>query len=385
MLKILTVIGARPQFIKAAAISRAVRNKFSDKVKEIILHTGQHYDENMSGIFFEQLNIPRENYNLRVGSGTHGFQTARMIEGIEQVLIKEQPDCIILYGDTNSTLAGAVAASKLCIPIVHIEAGMRSFTKEVPEEINRVMCDHVSTLLFSPTITGINNLYNEGFKSDNLPPFNVNNPKVFHCGDIMYDNSMYFSEIADSESDILNTLKLNQDSYVLATIHRHNNTDEAKRLGSIFNAINNIASKNQQNIVIPLHPRTKKALEQFNDGKLLRELSSNEFVKILPSVSYLDMVALEKNAKIIITDSGGVQKEAYYFRKPCIILLNETPWVELVENGCALLADADTDKILKAYDFFLDKGEKLNFKPVFGDGHAAEFTVEMIIKHIPVN
>lgn len=380
MLKIVTVIGARPQFIKAAAISRAIRSKFSDKVTEIIVHTGQHYDPEMSEVFFSQLNIPHENYNLKVGSGNHGVQTARMISGIEEILINEKPDCIILYGDTNSTLAGAVAASKLLIPIVHIEAGMRSFTKQVPEEINRIMCDHVSTLLFTPTLTGAANLYNEGFRKDNMAPYHVDNPKVIPCGDIMYDNSLHFKDVALKESNILDLHNLKTNGYSLVTIHRNNNTDDPNRLFSIFKSLDALVHAAGAKFVIPLHPRTQKMLDTVPG--LRDRLTEVENIKIIPPASYLDMIALEANCDMVITDSGGVQKEAYYFEKPCIILQSETPWVELVQNGCAELADADCNAIESAYYYFKKPETKLDFKPVFGDGKAAEFTVSKILEYL---
>jgi UDP-GlcNAc3NAcA epimerase len=374
MIHVLTVIGARPQFIKAAAISRAIREHYSEKIREVIVHTGQHYDHEMSQVFFEQLGIPREDYNLQVGSGAHGVQTARMITGLEEILVKERPHLVILYGDTNSTLAGAVAASKLCIPIVHIEAGMRSFTKQVPEEINRIMCDHVSTLLFTPTWTGVNNLYKEGFPKDNLGPYTVDNPKVFHCGDIMYDNSLHFREVAIRDSKILEQSGVTSGRFSLVTVHRQNNTDDAHRLHAIFEALSELADSRKTTFVVPLHPRTRKILSQNGNA------FNHPGVEIIAPVSYLDMIMLESAAEMVITDSGGVQKEAYYFNKPCIILQSETPWVELVDSGCALLADADKNKIVAAFDHFRKQSGKLKFDPVFGDGRAAEFTVSEIIR-----
>ncbi len=380
MLKILTIIGARPQFIKAAAISRAIRTQFSSEVKEVIVHTGQHYDPEMSEVFFQQLHIPKEDYNLEVGSGSHGMQTAKMITAIEDVLFYEKPDGIILYGDTNSTLAGAVAASKLRIPIIHIEAGMRSFTKEVPEEINRIMCDHVSTLLFTPTHTGAENLYREGFSRDNSGPYHVDNPKVIPCGDIMYDNSLFFRDVALKQSTILKDLGLTPLSYTLVTVHRNNNTDDISRLERIFNSFETLTAAAGARFVVPLHPRTKKMIGNV-DG-LMERINSNKNILISPPASYLDMIALEAHCDMIITDSGGVQKEAYYFEKPCIILQAETPWVELVKNGCAKLADADSNAIESAYYYFKKPETKLNFIPVFGDGKAAEFTVGKILEYI---
>lgn len=382
MIRILTVIGARPQFIKAAAISRAIRTSFSGQIKEVIVHTGQHYDREMSEIFFQQLEIPREDYNLGIGSGSHGVQTAGMIVALEEVMLKECPDAVILYGDTNSTLAGAVVASKLCIPIIHIEAGMRSFTKEVPEEINRIMCDHVSTLLFTPTTTAAQNLYKEGFPNGNAGPYHVDNPKVIPCGDIMYDNSLYFREKSIAVSSMLTDLGVQPGGFVLVTVHRNNNTDDRDRLQRIFESLERMATVLGTVMVIPLHPRTRKMLADLPE--LNERLGDNQLVKIIPPASYLDMICLEANAEMVITDSGGVQKEAYYFEKPCLILQSETPWVELVENGCAELVDADPNRIDAAFHHFRRIKEDLKFPPVFGDGKAAEFTIAQIIENLPV-
>ncbi|MFM7079638.1 MAG: non-hydrolyzing UDP-N-acetylglucosamine 2-epimerase [Bacteroidota bacterium] len=379
-MRIVTVIGARPQFIKAAAISRAIRTAFSDQVAEVIVHTGQHYDREMSEVFFEQLEIPKENYNLGIGSGSHGVQTAGMIVALEEVLVKEHPDAVILYGDTNSTLAGAVVASKLRIPIIHIEAGMRSFTKEVPEEINRIMCDHVSTLLFTPTMTGAENLYKEGFSNNNPGPYHVDNPKVIPCGDIMYDNSLYFRGKALTNSNVMLQHDLRVGGFVLVTVHRNNNTDDTDRLKRIFESFDRLASISETVMVVPLHPRTRKMLANFED--LNERLTGNPNIKIIPPASYLDMVCLEANAEMIITDSGGVQKEAYYFEKPCLILQSETPWVELVDNGCAELVDADPTRIEAAFYHFRKIKDQLRFPDVFGDGKAAEFTIGQIIKYL---
>jgi len=380
-MKILTIIGARPQIIKAAALSRAIKNKFADKIQEIIVHTGQHYDENMSQIFFDELNIPAPNYNLNVGSGSHGKQTASMIEKIEEILLKEKPNCIVLYGDTNSTLAGAIAASKIHIPLVHIEAGLRSFNKKMPEEINRIMCDHVSTLLFSPTKAGIENLRKEGFKENNQAPYSFDNPKIYHCGDVMYDNSLHFSKVAEEKTNVLVDNELEKNNFILATIHRNNNTDELVRLNALFSAMIKIATENKIKIILPLHPRTAKLLEQNLSTELYKTISENKFIKVIEPVSFLEMIALEKNAKLILTDSGGVQKEAFFFEKPCIILRSETEWVELVECGAAKVADADEAKILNAYNHFANQ-QQLQFPKLFGDGNAAEFICEEILKNI---
>jgi len=381
MIKILTIIGARPQFIKAAAISRAVHLAFSDSIKEKILHTGQHYDKNMSDVFFDEMKIPKPDYNLKVGSGSHGKQTATMIKGLEEVLLKEKPNGVVVYGDTNSTLAAAVAASKLHIPIMHIEAGLRSFNKTMPEEVNRILCDHVSTLLFTPTEAGYYNLISEGFKEGNEPPFTADNPKFYHCGDVMYDNCLYFSEIAESSSTVLNDYGIEKGKFNLATIHRDNNTDEPKRLTSLFHAIDTISKENDIQIVIPLHPRTAKLLKRNLSKTVYKSIAENDLVKLLPAVSYLDMIALEKASNLIITDSGGVQKEAYFFKKPCIILRPQTEWVELVENGNAVLVDADYNRIIEAYNTLTTKMD-FTYPQLFGDGKSAMFICEKIVKNL---
>jgi UDP-GlcNAc3NAcA epimerase len=379
MIKILTIIGARPQIIKAAAVSRAIRSSFSDKIKEIIVHTGQHYDANMSEVFFDELNIPRPDYNLNVGSGNHGKQTALMIDGIEEILLSEKPHGIVLYGDTNSTLAGAIAASKIHVPVIHIEAGLRSFNKSMPEEINRIMCDHVSTLLFSPTNTGYKNLVKEGFKENNSPPYTADNPKIYHCGDVMYDNSLFFSEIAEKKTDILKVNELSTNNFILATIHRNSNTDEPQRLNALFSSIEKISRENKVRVILPLHPRTAKLLSQNLSFEIFERLTANNLIKIIPPVSFLEMIALEKNASLIMTDSGGVQKEAFFFKKPCIILRPETEWVELVECGSAIIADADEKKIIEAYEFYSNKNDFV-FPSIFGDGKASEFICGEILK-----
>lgn len=408
-LKILTVVGARPQIIKAAAISRAIKSSFFGKISEKILHTGQHYDANMSEVFFSELGIPAPDFNLNVGSGTHGSQTALMISGIEKVLIAEKPDLLILFGDTNSTLAGAVAASKLHVPVAHIEAGLRSFNKSMPEEINRIMCDHASTWLFVPTIAGLTNLKGEGFDVDDFSiaqkKVNIDNPGVYHTGDIMYDNSLFFSDVADEKAPLSGILRkvfeegfkqlsaadragewhLKKGEYVLATIHRDNNTDNPERLNAIFKALADIAEG--VTVVVPLHPRTEKMLEKILEPMLyervvkLRDridsgdfltgsMSDNPGILLLPPASFFEMISLEKGARMVITDSGGVQKEAFFFNKPCLILRRETEWVEIVECGAARLVDADYDSIIDGYSDFLNK--RVIYPEIFGDGRAAE-------------
>ena len=380
-MKILTIVGARPQIIKAAAISREIKNNFKNEIKEIIVHTGQHYDKNMSEVFFNELGIPKPQINLNVGSGSHGKQTAIMIDKIEQLIFNENPNAIVVYGDTNSTLAAAIAASKAHLPIIHIEAGLRSFNKKMPEEINRIMCDHVSTLLFSPTKTGLNNLKNEGFNKNNKKQASVDNPKIYHCGDIMYDNSKYFSTLSDSNSSILSENKLKKDNYILSTIHRNDNTDVAKNLSSIFEAFIKISNKYKLPIILPLHPRTKKMMEINLSSELREEIDLSVYIKIIPPASFLDIIALEKNCRMIITDSGGIQKEAYFFEKPCIILRPQTEWIEILETGSAVIVGAQRHKIISESFKLLEKTD-FKYPKVFGNGNAANFICSEIIQQL---
>jgi UDP-GlcNAc3NAcA epimerase len=378
-MKIITIVGARPQIIKAAAISRAIAAR--SEIQEIIIHTGQHYDDNMSEVFFRELGIPFPNINLKVGSGSHGDQTSIMIEKIEKVLIKEKPNAIVVYGDTNSTLATAVAASKIHVPIVHVEAGLRSFNKKMPEEVNRIMCDHVSTLLFSPTKTGMTNLINEGFSFDFVGKASIDQPRIYHCGDVMYDNSLYFSELSNAKSDLINELKLEKDNFILSTVHRNDNTDNLENLQNIFYSFLEIGELYKLPIILPLHPRTSKMMENILPKELLTKIYGSNYIRIIPPASFLDIISLEKNCKLVITDSGGVQKEAYFFKKPCIILRPQTEWVEIVETGSAVITDANQQEIIKAVaEFFSNK--ELDFPAVFGNGKAAEFIVDEIINQL---
>lgn len=378
-MKIVTIIGARPQIIKAAALSRTIRDYFSDQITEIIVHTGQHYDANMSSVFFKELGIPQAEFNLEIGSNSHGQQTGVMIQKLENILVKEQPSAVIVYGDTNSTLAATIAASKIHIPIVHIEAGLRSFNKKMPEEINRIMCDHASTLLFSPTKSGFQNLINEGFK-ENKAPYSIDKPGLFHCGDVMYDNSIYFSELSEQNSTIVNDLKLTKEQYILTTVHRNDNTDNLERLSSILKSFETITQQYNQTIVLPLHPRTKKMIEQFWGKDYIKELKQNPNLKIIEPVSFLDIIALERNSKMIITDSGGLQKEAFFFKKPCIILRQETEWIELEDCGTAKITGTNTELIVEAFLYY-ENANNLEFPELFGDGNAAKFICEQILKN----
>lgn len=382
MLKIFTIVGARPQIIKAAAISRQVRTVFKGKIQETIVHTGQHYDENMSQVFFDEMEIPKPDFNLNIGSGTHGSQTAKMIEGIEKLLIEHKPSALVVYGDTNSTLAGAIAASKIHVPVVHIEAGLRSFNKSMPEEINRILADNVSTLLFSPTKTGYTNLLREGFEDtekSGRTKFDKDHPGIFHCGDVMYDNTLFFAEMAEKKSKVLEQNNLIPDNFVLVTIHRDSNTDNPERLTSILEALNEISNEQNIEMILPLHPRTLKMLNGEAYSAIYDLLKQNKRIKIVPPASFFDMIVLEKNGKLIITDSGGVQKEAYFFKKPSIVLRSETEWKEITENGAAIIADADKQTIKSAYEYFSSKKD-LKFPVLFGDGKVAEFICNKMIE-----
>jgi UDP-GlcNAc3NAcA epimerase len=381
-LKIVTVIGARPQIIKAAALSRAISNHFAGSINEIIVHTGQHYDQNMSQVFIDELGIPKPKYNLNIGSSSHGIQTARMIEGIEKILMDEKPDYLVLYGDTNSTLAGAVAAAKIHIPIAHIEAGLRSFNKSMPEEINRIMCDHASTLLFSPTQTGFNNLVNEGFNPANKAPFHADHPGIFHCGDVMYDNSLFFKALANKRQNILRENNLEDKAFILTTIHRDSNTDVPERLSAIFSALLTISEENHIDIILPLHPRTAKLMETNLTGNLYNRVKKSDKLKLIPPVSFLDMIVLESNCKLVMTDSGGVQKEAYFFKKPAVILRSETEWKEIVEAGCGIIANAGESKIIEAFQFYNNNNNTLSFPQIFGDGNAATFICQTMLDNL---
>lgn len=381
-LKILTIVGARPQIIKASAISRAIRDSFQDDIEEVIVHTGQHYDTNMSALFFEELEIPKAKYNLQIGSASHGEQTAKMMMGIEELLISEKADAILVYGDTNSTLAGALAAAKIHIPVIHIEAGLRSFNKKMPEEINRIACDHVSSFLFCPTDTAIVNLKNEGFKVDSSHnTVSIDKPIIEKSGDIMFDNSSYFSSVSDSKSTLLDKLGLEANEYFLVSIHRDSNTDSPERLNKIITALLLISEQFDKHIVFPVHPRTKKMMESLLNENNKFKFLSNPSIKIIEPVGFLDVIALEKHARLILTDSGGLQKEAYFFEKPCVILREETEWVEIVETGNAILAGSNGEKIISATEQLLNKKE-LSFPPIFGNGKAANSILNTVVKHL---
>ena len=348
-MKLVTVVGARPQFIKAAAFSRVVRQRHI----ELLVHTGQHYDAAMSDVFFDELELPRPDHYLGVGSGSHGAQTGQMLERLEPILQREAPDAVVIYGDTNSTLAGALAAAKLGIPVAHVEAGLRSFVRDMPEEINRVVADRLSTWLFAPTRTAMDNLTREGITSG-----------VSETGDIMYDALLRHTEIAAERSNVLRDMALTPGGYVLATVHRAANTDDPARLADIIDALALL----HEPVILPLHPRTRAAL-------MGTDIEVEPPVRVTEPVGYLDMLQLERHARVVLTDSGGVQKEAYLLGVPCVTLRDETEWTETVVDGWNVLAGADTERILAA----ARRGRPAGDPPaVFGDGHAAERMVEAL-------
>jgi UDP-GlcNAc3NAcA epimerase len=377
MIKIVTVIGARPQIIKASAMSRAIRNSFSSQIREVIVHTGQHYDESMSKVFFTELNMRQEDFNLGVGSGTHAAQTAQMMIKLEAIFLQEQPHAILLYGDTNSTVAAALTAVKLHIPIIHIEGGVRSYNKKFPEEVNRLICDHLSTLVFVPTESGLKSLQREGFGKTE-PPFSMNNPGVFLCGDIMYDNSLYFGKEAESKANFLENLKVKENEFALVTMHRPSNVDDPEVLRGLLESFLEISEAYKLPMVFPAHPRTLKIIETKIDSKIQTSIS-NSRIKLIPPASFIKMTLLEKKSRIVFTDSGGVQKEAYYFHKPCVILLEETPWPELVDSGTSRLVGSDKNKIKAAFEELIRERDQLQYPDIFGDGHAAEFICRTIV------
>jgi UDP-N-acetylglucosamine 2-epimerase len=350
-MKITTIVGARPQFIKCAPVSHELRKVAT----EILVHTGQHYDDNMSEVFFRDLEIPQPDYHLGVGSGPHGAQTGEMLKLLEEVLLRERPDCALVYGDTNSTLAGALAAAKLHIPVAHVEAGLRSFNRQMPEEVNRVMTDHVSTWLFCPTETAVHNLSHEGITRG-----------VHLVGDVMYDATLQFTEIAHQRSTILDNLHLKPKEYLLVTIHRPYNTDIAENLRNILIALYG----SEERVIFPVHPRTHRRLTELRLDEPQSVRGNLQFVK---PMGYLDMLMLEQHARLILTDSGGIQKEAYFFGVPCVTLRPETEWVETVETGWNVLVGSSRVQIMSVItDRQWPQGPP---PPLFGDGRAAQHIV----------
>ena len=367
-MKIVTIIGARPQFIKAAAVSRAIAShnetvsEQGSKIKEIIVHTGQHFDYNMSDVFFEEMEIPRPNYSLEINSLSHGAMTGRMLEKIEVVLLQEKPDFVMVYGDTNSTLAGALAAKKLHVRVVHVEAGLRSFNMHMPEEVNRILTDRISDVLCCPTVTAMENLRREGF--DSFPC------KIAHTGDVMLDTALYYAGFSENKSTIIRDLDLLGKDFALSTVHRAENTDDPARLAGIVSALNTMSR--EVRVVLPLHPRTRK---------IIAESSLQLDFEPIDPVGYFDMLELLKATRIVLTDSGGLQKEAFFFRKPCVTLREETEWVELVELGVNKLSGCCANTIIDAVCDF----EKKSFLSVsqfnhsiYGNGHAANLILSSL-------
>jgi UDP-N-acetylglucosamine 2-epimerase len=434
-MKICTIIGARPQFIKAAAVSRAIAkynaltsnleprtlnfehsssveprtlniehsssveprtlNIEHSTLNEILIHTGQHYDDGMSAVFFRELEIPEPKYNLAIGSGSHGAQTGQMLTAIEKVLIEEKPDWVLIYGDTNSTLAGALAAAKLHIPIAHVEAGLRSFNRRMPEEINRVVADQLSTLLLCPSQVAVDNLAAEGIASPLTPDASLLTPNVLITGDVMADALQFAATKASAQSDILARLGLQPQRYLLATVHRAENTDDPKRLSDIMAALSELAER--EPVILPLHPRTKKILERTSNRQTsniehrtlnIEHSSSVEprtlnfehpCLRLIDPLGYFDIIALEKSARMLLTDSGGMQKEAYWLGVPCITLRDETEWVETVESGWNILAGADRNRIVTAVQNFTPPSAH---PPLYGDGQAAEKILSILCQNL---
>ena len=365
MLEIMTIIGARPQFIKAAILSRRFRSKeFSKNISETIVHTGQHYDKNMSEIFFQDMEIPRPDYNLEIGSGNHGATTGIMLEKIENIIIERMPNIVLVYGDTNSTFAGALAASKLGVPIAHVEAGLRIYMMSVPEEQNRVLTDHISTWLFCPSILAVNNLKKEGIPVLKGDKPTVDRKDVIECGDIMYEGSLYYRAKAMQEKKIF--LSTMPKDFFLITIHRAENTDSEEKLTSIVEAINKYK---KMEAIFPIHPRTKKMLIKFG-------LKFESHVRLIDPVGYFEMIALENACSFVLTDSGGVQKEAYFYRKPCITMQDLTGWIELVENGWNTLVSSDKEKIFNTLNLMPIYGKEIQ---LYGDGKTSRYIAERLL------
>ncbi len=353
-MRILTILGARPQFIKAGSVSREIAKH--QNIQEIIIHTGQHFDTNMSDVFFDEMKIPKPDYNLGINGKSHGAMTGQMLEKIEEILIQEKPDWVMVYGDTNSTLAGALAASKLHIKIAHIEAGLRSFNTKMPEEVNRILTDRVSSILFCPTQIAVDNLSIEGYG-------NISTCKIMKSGDVMQDGAMFYSSFAKKP----NGLHINK-NYILSTIHRAENTDNRQRLKNIIDALNYISK--EKDIILPLHPRTKNILKE-------NELTLSENILVIEPVGYLEMIWLIQNSSIIMTDSGGLQKEAFFFEKPCITLRDETEWVELIENNYNVLVGTDKDKIIyTCKEHIFNKNFQID---LYGMGKASENIIRELL------
>ena len=357
-MKIINIVGARPQFIKFSSISREIINR--GNIQSITIHTGQHYDQDMSDIFFKQMQLPLPDYNLNINEQLHGAMTGKMLEGIETILIKENPEWVLVYGDTNSTLAGALAAAKLHIKVGHVEAGLRSYNMKMPEEVNRILTDRISNMLFCPTLAAEKNLINEGFRDFDI--------QIVKSGDIMYDTNLYYNKYAQKPKSIAEHSK----EFILLTIHRAENTDNIDRLVSLIEAMNSLSKKN--GIIFPIHPRTRKIIKA-------NQIELSPRIKLIDPVGYLSMIWLIAHCKVVMTDSGGLQKEAYFFKKPCITLRNETEWIELVENGFNIIAGADTNMIISSYHNLTDIDWTRNTN-LYGNGKTSATIIENLIKYV---
>jgi len=395
VIKIVSIVGARPQFVKMAAICKGIESHNwrveADPIEHVVIHTGQHYDMEMSDVFFDELGIPEPEYNLEVGSGTHAAQTGSMLQQAERVLMEERPDIALVYGDTNSTLAGALAAAKLRIPVAHVEAGLRSYRKHMPEEINRVATDHLSTALFCPSERAIENLQHEGFVKAfgngklvttkdifGLCPdeYSVDRPLAVNVGDVMFDSVLHLLSVAETKSDVIERLSLKKGGYYLVTVHRAENTDRPENLRGIVRALNCLADR-RADVLFPIHPRTRKVLSALEAEKI----HSN--VEVIAPVSYLDMLVLEQNANMILTDSGGVQKEAFFLQVPCVTLREETEWQETVDAGWNVLAGTDPERILKAVDELVGiEPKKRKLPRIYGDGTATDYIIQILVRWV---
>jgi UDP-GlcNAc3NAcA epimerase len=363
--KVATVVGARPQFVKAAILLKAFRT--TQQIENVLVHTGQHYDADMSRVFFEELEIPAPQHHLHVGSGSHGSQTGRMLEGLEHVFQFENPDWVLVLGDTNSTIAGALAAVKLHVPVAHVEAGLRSFNRRMPEEINRVLADHASDLLLAPTPLAVANLLQEG----------IGDSKVRLVGDVMYDAALYFGSRAQRKSTILEALKLSKKNYVLTTIHRPENTDSPEKLRAILLGLSSVAMRLP--VIFPIHPRTRKAMLGNVDVA-----EATKGIRLVDPLGYLDMTVLERNARLIATDSGGIQKEAFFFSVPCVTLRTETEWQELLDMAWNRLAPPDSPDVVSSAILDVLDGEPKGTPNLYGDGHASEQIAQLLIEWDPI-
>ncbi len=381
MVKMVTAVGARPQIIKAAALSRAIALQPAGKIKQVLVHTGQHYDSNMSDRYFEELELPKPDYHFSLESTSPVTQLAGMILKMEEVLQKENPHLMLVYGDTHSTLAATIAAAKLNIPIAHVEAGLRSFNRDMPEEANRIACDHASTFLFAPTPGAITQLKNEGIINSPSSPHTRSHPLVLHSGDIMLDNTIFYLEKALNASEVLNQKRLNKNEFGLVTIHRNINTDNPENLQNLIASLLHFSKKIKLQLIFPVHPRTRKILDAQSATKTTIDPQDRERLIFCDALPYFDMLLLEKHCKVILTDSGGVQKEAFFLKKPCIVLRDETEWTELIEMNVAALAGYHGQQIEKSWNSLNERNKAIQDSSIFGNGNAATLILNAILNN----